>query len=199
MNIGIDIDDTIANTYEILFNYAQNYTIEDLKRSGKIDRNKKLYTHMYCTALHNWTEEEEKDFFDKYYETILNEVKPKKYSIEVINKLKEENNNIYIITARFDSDKFNVEETTKSWLEKYGIKYDELFLNIDNKAKMAKENDLDIFIDDSFKNCKELLDIGIKTYIFDTRINESLEYEKLERVYSWPHLYQEIEKIKDNR
>lgn len=199
MNIGIDIDDTIANTYEILFNYAQNYTIEDLKRSGKIDRNEKLYTHMYCTALHNWTEEEEKDFFDKYYETILNEVKPKKYSIEVINKLKEENNNIYIITARFDSDKFNVEETTKRWLEKYGIKYDELFLNIDNKAKIAKENDLDIFIDDSFKNCKELLDIGIKTYIFDTRINESLEYEKLERVYSWPHLYQEIEKIKNKR
>ena len=56
-----------------------------------------------------------------------------------------------------------------------------------------------IFIDDSFKNCKELLDIGIKTYIFDTRINESLEYEKLERVYSWPHLYQEIEKIKNKR
>lgn len=27
MNIGIDIDDTIANTYDVLFNYAQNYTI----------------------------------------------------------------------------------------------------------------------------------------------------------------------------
>ena len=50
MNIGIDIDDTIANTYEVLFNYAQKYTIEDLKRSGKINRNGKLYTHMYCTT-----------------------------------------------------------------------------------------------------------------------------------------------------
>lgn len=199
MNIGIDIDDTIANTYEVLFNYAQKYTIEDLKRSGKINRNGKLYTHMYCTTLHNWTKEEEKDFLDKYYDTILNEVRPKRYSVEVINKLKEENNNIYIITARFNSDKFNVEETTKKWLEKFGIKYDKLFLNSDNKAKISKENNVDIFIDDSFKNCQELSGAGIKTYIFDTRINENLEYDKLERVYSWPHLYQEIEKLRNKK
>ena len=199
MNIGIDIDDTISDTYESMFNYAQKYTIEDLKRSGKINKNEKLYTHMYCTSLHNWTDEEDREFFNKYYEAILNEVKPKKYSVEVINKLKEEKNNIYIITARFNSDKFNVEETTKKWLEKYNIKYDKLFLNIENKAEIAKENNLDIFIDDSFKNCKEILDCGIKTYILDTRINENLEYDKLERVYSWIHLYQEIEKYMKKR
>ena len=32
MRIGIDIDDTISNTYDILFNYAQKYTIEDIKK-----------------------------------------------------------------------------------------------------------------------------------------------------------------------
>ena len=30
MKIGIDIDDTIANTHDILFSYAQKYTAEDL-------------------------------------------------------------------------------------------------------------------------------------------------------------------------
>ena len=40
MNIGIDIDDTIANTYDVIFNYAQNYTINDIKREIKdVNRN----------------------------------------------------------------------------------------------------------------------------------------------------------------
>lgn len=33
MNIGIDIDDTISETYATLLEYAQKYTIEELKRS----------------------------------------------------------------------------------------------------------------------------------------------------------------------
>ena len=35
MNIGIDIDDTISNTHDVLFSYAQMYTIKDLKREIK--------------------------------------------------------------------------------------------------------------------------------------------------------------------
>ena len=31
MNIGIDIDDTISDTYATLFPYAQKYTVEDLQ------------------------------------------------------------------------------------------------------------------------------------------------------------------------
>ena len=30
MNIGIDIDDTIANTYDVLFKYLQEYTKDDI-------------------------------------------------------------------------------------------------------------------------------------------------------------------------
>ena len=36
MNIGIDIDDTISETFETLLPYAQKYTIQDLKRESKI-------------------------------------------------------------------------------------------------------------------------------------------------------------------
>ena len=136
MNIGIDIDDTISDTYDSIFNYAQEYTINNLKRSGKINKDEKLYTHMYSTKMHNWSKEEEKDFLDKYYERIIKEVKPKKFAVEVINKLKKENN-IYLITARFNSKKFNIEEETKNWLKLYGINYDKLYLNIENKAELA--------------------------------------------------------------
>lgn len=195
MNIGIDIDDTIANTYDVLFNYAQNYTINDIGKEIK-DVNRNSITHMYCTAFHNWNKEEDKEFLDKYYEKTVLKVQPKMYAVENIKRLKESGDKIYLITARFLSDKFDVEKLTKDWLEKYGIPYDKLILNSQNKVIAAKENDIDIFVDDSIKNCTEMAHVGIKTYMMDTIINKDFENEDIERVYSWPHLYQKIENYK---
>jgi len=36
MNIGIDIDDTMTNTSEIIIAYGQKYDIEVLKRDGSL-------------------------------------------------------------------------------------------------------------------------------------------------------------------
>ena len=195
MNIGIDIDDTIANTYDVLFNYAQNYTINDIGKEIK-DVNRNIITHMYCTNFHNWNKKEDKEFLDKYYEKTVLKVQPKMYAVENIKRLKESGDKIYLITARFLSDKFDVEKLTKDWLEKYGIPYDKLILNSQNKVIAAKENDIDIFVDDSIKNCTEMAHVGIKTYMMDTIINKNFENENIERVYSWPHLYQKIENYK---
>ena len=192
MNIGIDIDDTIANTYDVLFNYAQNYTINDMGKEIK-DANRNSITHMYCKDFHDWNKKEETEFLDKYYERMVLKVQPKMYAVENIRKLKESGEQIYLITARFLSDKFDVEKLTKDWLEKYNIPYDKLILNSQNKVIVAKENDIDIFVDDSIKNCTEMANVGIKTYMMDTIINKDFEGENIERVYSWPHLYQKIE------
>lgn len=195
MIIGIDIDDTISNTYEIMFNDAQKYTIEKLGRSGEIHK-ENLKTHMYCKEMHNWTDKETSDFLDEYYESIMKEVKPIKYVSEIIKKLKDEGNTIYLITARFQNEKFDIEKLTKEWLKDNKIIYDKLFLNCDTKANIVKNNNVDIFIDDSFKNCKEVSEIGVKTYIFNNIVNEDFQDEKVQRVYSWPHLYQEITKLR---
>ena len=197
MNIGIDIDDTIANTYDVIFNYAQNYTINDIKREIK-DVNRNEIKHMYCREFHKWTEKEDKEFLDNYYEKIVLEVMPKMYAVENIKRLKESGDKIYLITARFLSDKFDVENLMKDWLEKYDIKYDKLILNSQDKVIAAKENNIDIFIDDSIKNCTEMAKTGIKTYMMDTIVNKDFESENIERVYSWPHLYQRIENYKKN-
>ncbi len=196
MNIGIDIDDTISNTYEIMFNDAQKYTIEKLGRNGQIYK-ENLKTHMYCKEMHNWTDKETADFLDEYYESIMKEVKPIKYVSEIIKKLKDEGNTIYLITARFQNEKFDIEKVTKEWLRNNKIIYDKLFLNCDTKTNIVKKNNIDIFIDDSFKNCKEVSQMGVKTYLFNNIANEDFEDENIERVYSWPHLYQEITKIKE--
>lgn len=196
MNIGIDIDDTISDTYSYLFPYSQKYTIEKLgKRIGNINRN--CNTHMYVSTYHNWNLKEEKDFMDEYYEKMVRNVKPKLYAVETIHRLKEEGNTIFLITSRFPSEKFDIEELTKKWLEENKIYYDKLLLNVQDKVQYAKDNQIDIFIDDSINNCCQMAETNIKTYMMDTMININYENDKVKRVYSWPHLYQEITKFKE--
>lgn len=198
MNIGIDIDDTIANTYEVLFNYAQNYTINDIGKSIE-NVNRNIITHMYTKTFHNWNDDEDKEFLNKYYEKVLLNVLPKMYAVDTINKFKENGDKIYLITARLLSNKFDVEKYTEQWLEKYNIKYDKLIINAQDKVVVAKDNNIDIFVDDSIKNCMEMSKNNIETFIMDSIVNKEFEDKSIKRVYSWPHLYQEIEKIKDNR
>ena len=193
MNIGIDIDDTISNTYEYLFPYAQKYTIEELEKEIK-DVNR---DHMYATNFHNWTKEQEKEFFIKYYKKIIEQVKPKLYAVNVINKLKDEGHKIYLITARFQMDNFDVESETKKWLKNNNIKYDKFIMNAQDKVSVAKQNYIDIFIDDAIKNCDDMAEAGIKTFIMDSIINSNYQNDKLTRVYSWPHLYQEISNLRE--
>ena len=198
MNIGIDIDDTIANTYEVLFNYAQNYTINDIGKS--IDNvNRNIITHMYTKTFHNWNDEEDREFLNKYYEKVLLNVLPKMYAVDTINKFKEDGDKIYLITARLLSNKFDVEKYTEQWLEKYNIKYDKLIINAQDKVVVAKDNNIDIFVDDSIKNCMEMSKNNIETFIMDSIVNKEFEDKSIKRVYSWPHLYQEIEKLKNKK
>ena len=94
-------------------------------------------------------------------------------------------------------EKDNVEEITEQWLVDNKVEYDGLFLNASDKLQIAKENNIDIFIDDSFKNCKGIVDnTDIKVYMMNSRANENINDNKIERVYSWPELYNLINNIK---
>ena len=195
MNIGIDIDDTISETFETILPYAQKYTIEDLKRESKINLTGNLADHFYIVYVNGWNEQEAVEFWEKYYAKILREVYIKKFAAEVINKLRKEGHKVYIITARWDMKKDNVEEITKNWLKQNNVEYDGLFLNASDKLSIAKENNIDIFIDDSFKNCKKVADgSDIEVYMMDSRANEQMNNERIQRVFSWPEIYDIINK-----
>ena len=194
MNIGIDIDDTISETFETLLPYSQKYTIEDLKRESIINMKNNLSNHLYIVYMNGWTKEEAAEFWNKYYGEILKKLNIKKFASEVITKLKQKGHKIYLITARWDMEVDNIREITKEWLRNNKIEYDDIFFNADDKLQLVKNNKIDIFIDDSFDNCKRIADnTNAKVYIMNSKINETLEYKKIKRVYSWPHLYNLIE------
>ena len=195
MNIGIDIDDTISETFETLLPYSQKYTIEDLKKESKIDFRADLSNHFYIVYMNNWTENEAINFWNKYYAEILKKVNIKTFAADVINKLREQGHKIYLITARWDMPGDNVKEITRKWLEEKEVKYDELIINASDNAKLVEENKIDIFIDDSFNNCKSIAEnTNSKVYMMTSRVNGNLNDYKVKRVFSWPEIYDLINK-----
>ncbi len=83
MNIGIDIDDTIANTTEIYDILAKEYTEKILKRKFKL-KDVETFDSMWAKYLYGWTTEEDKKFWDLYYKKVCQEVKPKEHAVDVI-------------------------------------------------------------------------------------------------------------------
>ena len=191
MRIGIDIDDTISDTYELSFAYAQKYTIEELGRDGKI-KDFVASHHNYLNVMHSWTEEEEMNFWHKYYGDIIKEIKPLTFAVETINKLKAEGHEIVLITARWPEPGCDIPGLTLEWLRENGICYDEIVMDAQNKGQVALEKKIDLFIDDSFKNCQSVANVGIKTFLMNTRTNQGLEAENVTRVYSWPDINNRI-------
>lgn len=197
MIIGIDIDDTITDTYEVMVNYGQEFTINVLKREPILVKGN-CGNHFYTKYLHDWKDGEDEEFLELYYEKIIKNVKPKTLAVDYLKKLSEEENKIILITARWTADYLDVEKITKEWISLNDIPCDKLIINAENKLIAAKQEKIDIFIDDSFENCKMISENGIKTYIMDTRVNKELKTDSVERVYSWPHLYMKIKELENN-
>lgn len=194
MIIGLDIDDTITDTFAIMLACAEKFMIEDLKREININTATKVEDTTYVQTMHNWNKEDETKFFEKYYRAIIKDTIPYHYAVEIINKLKAEGHEIVLITARYDLPNVSAEEVTKEWLIKNNIQYDKLIVDAQNKGEIARENNIDIFVDDSIKNCISVANEGIKTYIMENKCNVDCNNSAVKRVYSWPHLENELRK-----
>lgn len=193
MRIGIDIDDTISKTTEEIDKYACRYTEKILKRKFEL-KNDGITDPMWAKYMYSWSVEEDHKFWDLYYEKFIQSVKPKENAIEVINELSK-TNEIIIITARWDIESGIIHSITENWLKKYGINYTKLYIGHEDKRQIAKENNIDIFIDDNIKTCKQLHEAGIKTYIMDSRINHSMDAGDIERVFTWKEIAKKISEL----
>lgn len=197
MVIGIDIDDTTVVTVESMVKYGDKYDTEVLNREAKKDNLGKIKDRYYMKALYGWTEEEKFAFFDMYYKNVLEECYPLPNASEIINRLKQEGNEIIFITARLTNIKnCETENITKETFRKYNISYDKLIMNVDDKLKFCKENGVEVFIEDSYETCKSLQENGIKAYLMTTKMNRNIVDEKIERVSSWNEVYEKITNLK---
>lgn len=170
MKIGIDIDNTICSTDEVIDIKIKEYIKE-----------------------HGMSQEEffgDSSNMDKFYKEKILEViaedPVKDDFLRVLNKLKV-NNEIIIVTAR--NEKFvkiyqSMRQATKDWLAKNNIYYDKYFDDayIEGKVKVCKDEAIDIIIDDDINNYIAFKENGIKTLLFDDR---GKYLDVVDRVGSW--------------
>ena len=64
-----------------------------------------------------------------------------------------------------------------------------------NKLEIAKQEKIDIFIDDSIRNCEMVSSGNIKTYMFSTQNNNYYENENIEKIVSWDEFYEKIKEV----
>ena len=200
MNIGIDIDDTISNSFESVFTSAQKFDIE-LGNSGDPKQYGKIPNHNYIETMYpHWTSEQTNLFWQKYFIDMLTIATPKDCVGEILKKLQKEKNNIILITSRYEYEEESsiIKDYTQKWLAKNNIPYDKLVMNAQNKLEASKENNIDIFIDDSIEHCRNVKNGGITAFLYTSTCNQDIEVSDLTRVYSWIQIYDKYKKIKEN-
>lgn len=191
MRIGIDLDDTITKTDEILFKYAKIYNKEE-KILFNINREE-----WNLTKAFGWNEENIKEFFSKYLKSIYEEAEIKENAKEKINVLKDDGNKIIIITARDTKSLKEVHEVCKDWLINNKINVDKIVVDGEDKAQKCLENKIDIFIDDNICNCENVYNnLKIPVLLMNSRYNKDYQNPKIKRVYNWNEIYNEICKYK---
>lgn len=177
MRIGIDIDNTLTDIEDKLTKAAKEYAMS-LNKSildGKYIINDTNNDGNIYQTLFGFNYKELKYFLGEIQENITDNAIPRTDAVRYVNKLKEDGNEIYIITARdseFHKDPYN---QSKIWLDKNNINYDNLIVNARDKAKVCLENKIDILIDDSISNCNNVANVGIKTILIGNKLNNNIQ------------------------
>jgi len=199
MKIGIDIDDTTVITIDSMINYGKKYAEEVLKQ-GPVKLNLgTIKDRFYMNALFGWTEETKFDFFNMYYKNVLEDVKPLPKAQEIINKLKEEGNEIYFISARITTiEGCNAEEISKNTMHKYNIPYNKMIIGAYDKLDYCLNNNIEVFIDDSLEVLQELSKHGIKCYLMTSPVNRELDTQNIKRVHSWQEIYDDLNGVNND-
>lgn len=182
MNIGIDIDDTITDTFDYLMPYIAEYFDVDIEylKNNNIS---------YSNLPEKW-KKDEINFAKKYYDEVILDTPIKPNASSYIKKIKDLGNTIFIITARDKNLYTDPYKTTLEQLRKNKIYPDKLFCTF-NKVQVCIDEQIDLFIDDSIEHCQKVSNSGIQTLLFNNKINLN-KTVNLNKVNNWKEIYEYI-------
>ena len=129
-------------------------------------------------TLFDWTPEENLVFSNKYLREIVMQAPIKQNAKEIIEKIKNEGNEIYIITARSEPRFIDPYGATKEQLDKNGIPYDKIIVNCAEKYDYCKENKIELMLDDEPENVNLISKI-IPVIAFKESYNEIIFFSVL--------------------
>lgn len=190
MRIGVDIDGVLNDVALFELEYGSKYYIENT--------NKHL-TNPYGKGtweIFEGSNEEDNNFWRK---AIYQFVKypARDFASEVIQKLKKEGHEIYIVTARTSDLSYcdisiqKMKKYVKKWLRKYHIHYDDIIWTNKEKTSFCLKNNIDVMIDDNPKHLKEV-SVYIPVICYSSNQNHLYDGPNMTRCYSWYDIYDKI-------
>ncbi len=194
MNIGVDIDGVLTDMERMAIDYGTKMCVEK-NIPIKLDLNKYWEIEKY-----NWSAEQEEMFWNQNLIPYVIESEARAFAAQILEKLQDDGNQIFIITARNESGMpkeyyGKMQPLTLEWLEKQNIKYRKIIFTEDSqKLQKCIENNVDVMIEDSPINIKNISS-KIKVIKFDCQYNKDINGENIITAYSWYHIYDIIKKL----
>ena len=187
MKIGIDLDGVVIDSETTFRTYEEIFDIDVLKGNNLINKEEPKFQ-----ARYNWTNEQEKEFIEKYFLTVSKESNLMSGFIGVYNLLKVQGHEFVVITARGGFVK-EIKDDSIRLLEENNINFDKYYWNVEDKLEICKNEKVDIMIDDDWKIIKRLVDNEVKTLYFrDTNLMKLEENEYIKEVNNWGEIYRYI-------
>lgn len=193
MRIGIDIDGVLTDIEQYQLDCGSKYVSEHFNK-GVINGEEYETTDIF--GIDN---NMDNDFWTEYLPKYASEEPARKYASEVIQKLKNDGNEIYIITARYLTDRddelgIRMRETVKKWLSDNKIYYDELIFSPEDKLEICKENSINLMIEDKVDNINKISH-EIPVICFHAGYNKRCIGTNIIRCYSWYDIYNKIKNM----
>ncbi len=190
MKIGIDFDGVILDSERALKFYAEYYSYFELDE--KLRKRSDFVAQEYCF---DWTSEEEKQFYKKYFILASKTAPFVAGAKEILKKLKEEGHELYIISNRGVRDYADETKLALDRLKELNIEFDGFVWNNKNKAEVCKNLGIEMMIDDSPVNAKTFIGTNIKMLFFKDVKIEKVFADNIKQVDSWMDIYFEANKI----
>ena len=172
MRIGIDVDNTMTDTFEYLLELKKKYDV-DMEDD-----------------YHNWDTDIKDNFLKQHLKEIWKNCKIKENCKDIIDKLRKAKHEIIIVSYRQNVYGIDSLELLKEYLDKNNIIVDEIYTGIVNKGKFCKEHSIDLFIDDKLENLDDVSKVDIPVIQFYNRFEKTGDYLI---VNDWKELYEKIE------
>lgn len=196
MRIGIDIDGVLTDVGRFVIDYMTKYCVDN-----NIEYNITGSNYEYYKAF-NISEKQEDDFWEGYLEYYAVNAIARPFAAEVIKKLRTDGHEIYIVTARWltnrdDAAGERMRETVRAWLAKNNISYDKLIFTKATGERKHQEilaNRISLIIEDNPRNIQELAEI-IPVICYHSEYNQDCSGNNIIRCYSWYDIYHKLSEI----
>ena len=130
-----------------------------------------------------------------YYSKLFDGIQLIEGAREGIKELSE-NNNLSIVTARFNHFRKKTERDVK---RNFDGSIDNVFYtgfyNPFGKLDLCKKEGINLLIEDNKHYAVSCADAGINVFLFDRPWNQNLEHENIIRVYDWSEILEKINEL----